>query len=73
MVHLTAMLNCIAEGVFAVDADKRIVFFNRAAVKPKKGTKAALCGTEYRQNSEPLISSSSPLASVTSALYLTIL
>ncbi len=31
MAHLTAMLNCIAEGVFAVDEDKRIVFFNRAA------------------------------------------
>ncbi len=28
---LTAMLNCIAEGVFAVDTDKRITFFNRAA------------------------------------------
>ena len=31
MAHLTAMLNCITEGVFAVDTDKRIVFFNRAA------------------------------------------
>ena len=31
MEHLTAMLNCIAEGVFTVNAEKRITFFNRAA------------------------------------------
>ncbi len=31
MAHLTAMLNCIAEGVFTVDANKCITFFNRAA------------------------------------------
>ena len=31
MEHLTAMLNCIAEGVFTVNAEKRIAFFNRAA------------------------------------------
>ncbi len=31
MEHLTAMLNRIAEGVFTVDADRRITFFNRAA------------------------------------------
>jgi PAS domain S-box-containing protein len=31
MEHLTAMLHRIAEGVFTVDADKRITFFNRAA------------------------------------------
>ena len=29
--HLQAMLDCTAEGVFTVDADKRITFFNRAA------------------------------------------
>lgn len=29
--HLTAMLNCIGEGVFTVDPDKKITFFNRAA------------------------------------------
>lgn len=31
MEHLTAMLHRIAEGVFTVDAEKRITFFNRAA------------------------------------------
>ncbi len=31
MEHLTAMLNRITEGVFTVDADRRITFFNRAA------------------------------------------
>lgn len=31
MEHLSAMLNRIAEGVFTVDVDKRITFFNRAA------------------------------------------
>jgi PAS domain S-box-containing protein len=31
MEHLTAMLHRIAEGVFTVNADKRIAFFNRAA------------------------------------------
>lgn len=31
MEQLTAMLNRIAEGVFTVDAEKRITFFNRAA------------------------------------------
>lgn len=31
MEHLTAMLHRIAEGVFTVDAEKRIAFFNRAA------------------------------------------
>jgi PAS domain S-box-containing protein len=31
MAHLAAMLNCIAEGVFTVDVDKHIAFFNRAA------------------------------------------
>lgn len=31
MEHLTAMLNRIAEGVFTVDAEKHITFFNRAA------------------------------------------
>jgi PAS domain S-box-containing protein len=29
--HLMAVLNCIAEGVFTVDAGKRITFFNQAA------------------------------------------
>ncbi|MCF7854031.1 MAG: sigma 54-interacting transcriptional regulator [Candidatus Pacebacteria bacterium] len=29
--HLMAMLNCIGEGVFTVDLEKRITFFNRAA------------------------------------------
>lgn len=29
--QLKAMLDCIAEGVFTVDADKKIVFFNSAA------------------------------------------
>ncbi len=29
--HLTTVLNCIDEGVFTVDADKKITFFNRAA------------------------------------------
>lgn len=31
MQHLEAMLNCITEGVFTVDAAKHITFFNRAA------------------------------------------
>ncbi len=31
VAQLTAMLNCIGEGVFTVDAQKNIVFFNRAA------------------------------------------
>ncbi|NLE66477.1 MAG: sigma 54-interacting transcriptional regulator [Lentisphaerae bacterium] len=31
MQHLASMLDCIGEGVFTVDADKRITFFNRAA------------------------------------------
>ncbi len=29
--HLDTILNCIAEGVFTVDTEKRITFFNRAA------------------------------------------
>ena len=29
--HLDTILNCIAEGVFTVDKEKRITFFNRAA------------------------------------------
>ncbi len=29
--HLDTILNCIAEGVFTVDLDKKITFFNRAA------------------------------------------
>jgi len=33
MEHLTAMLNCIAEGVFTVDAEKHITFFNRSAAR----------------------------------------
>lgn len=33
MHHLRAMLNCIGEGVFTVDKDKRITFFNEAAEK----------------------------------------
>lgn len=31
MEHLKAMLNCISEGVFTVDQEKRITFFNHAA------------------------------------------
>ncbi len=31
MRHLTAMLNFIAEGVFTVDAEKRVTFLNKAA------------------------------------------
>lgn len=31
MEHVSTILNCVADGVFTVDNDKRIMFFNRAA------------------------------------------
>lgn len=46
--HLTAMLNCIAEGVFTVDADKRITFFNRAAEQITGFTTAEAIGQPCR-------------------------
>ena len=31
--HITTILNCVADGIFTVDRDKRITFFSRAAEK----------------------------------------
>lgn len=48
MEHLTAMLNCIAEGVFTVDEEKRITFFNRAAERITGFTEAEAIGQPCR-------------------------
>jgi PAS domain S-box-containing protein len=42
--HLTAMLNRIAEGVFTVDAEKRITFFNHSAERITGFTAAEALG-----------------------------
>ncbi len=44
MAHLAAMLHRIAEGVFTVDTDKKITFFNRAAERITGFTAAEALG-----------------------------